>query len=163
MNIKIKKNGFLTYKNFKYKCSLGCKGLKIKKKEGDEITPKGKYTLGKLYYRKDRIKNIFTKLEKKIITKNSGWCHDVSSVYYNKEIKITSNLKHEKLHRKDHKYDILIVINYNTNPIIAGKGSAIFLHLTKNYSKTKGCVAITKRDLVELIKYINKKTKIFIG
>ena len=163
MNIKIKKNGFLTYKNFKYKCSLGYKGLKTKQKEGDEVTPKGRYTLGKLYYRKDRIKNIFTKLEKKIITKKIGWCHDVNSVYYNKEIKIPSKLKHEKLHRKDHRYDILIVINYNKNPIIAGKGSAIFLHLTTNYKQTKGCVAIIKKDLIKLLKFINKRTKIFIG
>ena len=69
----------------------------------------------------------------------------------------------EKLFRKDHMYDYLIVINYNTKKIIPGKGSAIFIHLTKNYHPTAGCIALKKHDFIILLKLINNKTKILIS
>ena len=72
------------------------------------------------------------------------------------------NNNDEKLYRKDYKYDLLIPINYNTKPIIKNKGSAIFIHLTKNYKKTAGCVALSKKDFLILLKLINSKTKIKI-
>ena len=91
-----------------------------------------------------------------------GWCDDVTSKFYNKEMKINKNIKHEKLYRNDHVYDYLIVINYNTKKIKLGKGSAIFLHLTKNYKKTLGCVAVKKKDFLIILKLITKNTKIKI-
>jgi L,D-peptidoglycan transpeptidase YkuD (ErfK/YbiS/YcfS/YnhG family) len=91
-----------------------------------------------------------------------GWCDDVNSKYYNKPINIKKNIKHEKLYRKDYKYDLLIPINYNTKPVVKKKGSAIFIHLTKNYKKTVGCVALSKKDFLILLKLINSKTKIKI-
>ena len=83
--------------------------------------------------------------------------------YYNKEIKIKKKVRCEKLFRKDHKYDYLIVINYNTKKIIPNKGSAIFIHLTKNYYPTAGCIALKKQDFIILLKLINNKTKIVIS
>ena len=91
-----------------------------------------------------------------------GWCDDPNSNYYNKEIKINNNFKYEKLFRKDNYYDYFIVINYNTKKIIPFKGSAIFIHLTNNYKKTAGCIALKKKDFLILIKLITKKTKIKI-
>ena len=92
-----------------------------------------------------------------------GWCNDSKSKFYNKEIQINNQkIKHEKLFRKDHSYDYLIVINYNTKKIIPSKGSAIFIHLTKNYKKTAGCIALKKKDFLILTKIINNKTKIKI-
>ena len=64
--------------------------------------------------------------------------------------------------RKDYKYDYVIPINYNTKNTKIGKGSAIFIHLSKNYKKTAGCIALKKKDLLILLKLINKKTKIRI-
>jgi L,D-peptidoglycan transpeptidase YkuD (ErfK/YbiS/YcfS/YnhG family) len=130
--------------------------------EGDKKTPKGIFSIGNLYYRKDRISKFETKLKTIQIKKRMGWCDDINNKYYNKPIKIKKNIKHEKLFRKDHKYDLLIPINYNTKPIIKNKGSAIFIHLTKNYKKTAGCVAISKKDFLILLKLINSKTKIKI-
>jgi L,D-peptidoglycan transpeptidase YkuD (ErfK/YbiS/YcfS/YnhG family) len=93
-----------------------------------------------------------------------GWCDDVSSNYYNKQIKISKKIGHEKLHRKDNLYDIIVVLNYNLNPIIKGKGSAIFLHVAKkNYNKTQGCIALKKNELLSLISKIKKNTQIRIG
>tara|TARA_Y100001970_G_C13990424_1_gene727935 strand:- start:437 stop:928 length:492 start_codon:yes stop_codon:yes gene_type:complete len=162
MIIKQKNKDTLIVDEFTFKCSIGKKG-KIKHKiEGDKCTPKGKFNIGTLYYRADRVPKPITKLKIKIIEKNMGWCTDPKSNFYNKVIKINKKLKHEKLFRKDFKYNYIIVIEYNTHKIIPNKGSAIFLHLTKNYKPTIGCIALKERDLLILLKIINKKTKIHI-
>ena len=162
--IIVKKSGYLKYKNFKFRCALGKAGIKQKEKEGDFITPKGKFKLIKIYYRSDRIKKISSVLKKIKIKKNMGWCDDVSSNYYNKQIKINKKFSHEKLYRKDNVYDIVVVLNYNLNPIIKGKGSAIFLHVAKkNYKKTQGCIALKKNELLNLVSKIKRNTQIKIG
>ena len=162
--IIVKKSGYLKYKNFKFLCALGKRGIKQKEKEGDFVTPKGKFKLLKVYYRSDRIKKINTPLKKIEIKKNMGWCNDVSSKYYNKQIKINKKINYEKLYRKDNVYDIIVVLNYNLKPIIKGKGSAIFLHVAKrNYKKTLGCIALKKNELLYLLSKIKKNTQIKIG
>ena len=162
MNIKIKKNGFLFLAKNKIKCSIGKNGIKLKKKEGDKATPKGFFSIGKLYYRKDRVKIDAHSLKKRIIKKNMGWCHDICHKKYNQEIIFKSHQEAEKLYRKDHRYDILLVINSNNFPIKKGLGSAIFLHLTRNYKSTNGCVAVKMKDFKFILKNINKKSKILI-
>ena len=162
--IIVKKSGYLKYKNLKFPCALGKAGIKKKKKEGDNITPKGIFRLIEVYYRSDRIKNIKTSLKKNKIKKNMGWCDDPKSKSYNKLIKIPSSEKHERLYRNDHLYDIVITINYNMNPTIKNKGSAIFLHITKgSYKKTKGCIALKRGDLIQLVSKIRKNTKIKVN
>ena len=162
--IIVKKSGYLKYKNFNFRCALGKGGIKQKEKEGDFITPKGKFKLIKIYYRSDRIKKISSVLKKIKIKKNMGWCDDVSSNYYNKQIKINKKFSHEKLYRKDNVYDIVVVLNYNLNPINRGKGSAIFLHVAKkNYKKTQGCIALKKNELLNLVSKIKRNTQIKIG
>jgi L,D-peptidoglycan transpeptidase YkuD (ErfK/YbiS/YcfS/YnhG family) len=162
--IIVKKSGYLNYKNFKFRCALGKNGIRQKEREGDFVTPKGKYKLIKIYYRADRIKKVNSPLKKIKIKKNMGWCDDVNSKYYNKQIKINKKISHEKLYRKDNVYDIVVVLNYNINPIIKGKGSAIFLHVAKkNYKKTQGCIALKKSELLNLVFKIKKNTQIKIG
>ena len=149
--------------DYRIKCSIGKRGIKKKRTEGDKSTPKGIFKIKYLLYRKDRLSGIRTKLKKYSIKKNMGWCDDVNSKKYNKLIILPSNLKHEKLYIKDHIYDLVIVINYNMNPIVKNKGSAIFLHIAKkNYSPTKGCVAISKKNMIILLKNLGKKNKIII-
>jgi L,D-peptidoglycan transpeptidase YkuD (ErfK/YbiS/YcfS/YnhG family) len=162
MKIIIIEKDTLLYDEFKFKCSIGKNGKTTKKIEGDNKTPKGLYTLGPLYYRKDRLPKLSTKLKKIEIMKNFGWCDDVKSKFYNKPIKTNINVRHEKLYRKDKKYDLLIPIEYNSKRPKKNKGSAIFLHLTSNYKKTQGCVAIKEKDMLILLYLINKKTKIKI-
>jgi L,D-peptidoglycan transpeptidase YkuD (ErfK/YbiS/YcfS/YnhG family) len=162
MNIIIKKH-YLLFKGYKLKCSIGKSGIKYSKKEGDLATPKGIFKLGTLYYRKDRTKYIKTKLNKIIIKKNMGWCDDIKSKYYNKEVRFPFKYSAEKLYIKKKFYDILINIKYNSYSTKKNKGSAIFLHLTnKKYKPTKGCVAIQKKDLIKILPFITKKTKINI-
>ena len=162
MKIIIIKKDTLLYDEFKFKCSIGKNGRTTKKIEGDNKTPKGLYALGPLYYRKDRISKLLTKLKKIEIKKNFGWCDDVNSKFYNKPIEINGKVGHEKLYRNDKKYDILIPIEYNSKKPKKNKGSAIFIHLTTNYKKTQGCVAIKEKDMLILLKLIDKKTKIKI-
>jgi len=162
MQIIIIEKDTLLYDEFKFKCSIGKNGKTSKKIEGDNKTPKGLYALGPLYYRKDRLPKLSTKLKKIEIMKNFGWCDDVKSKFYNKPIKTNINVRHEKLYRNDKKYDLLIPIEYNSKKTKKNKGSAIFLHLTSNYKKTQGCVAIKEKDMLILLNLINKKTKIKI-
>jgi len=162
--IIVRNNGYLEYKNFKFRCALGKAGVKTKIKEGDNITPKGTYKILNIYYRKDRIKKIKSLINKIKINKNMGWCDDTLSKYYNKQIKLPSKFSHEILYRKDNIYDIVCVINYNINPTLKNKGSAIFLHITKkNYQRTKGCIALKKSHLITLLSIIKKNTKIKIS
>jgi L,D-peptidoglycan transpeptidase YkuD (ErfK/YbiS/YcfS/YnhG family) len=162
--IIVKKSGYLKYKNFKYRCALGKAGVNKKIKEGDGITPKGVFKITKIYYRADKIRNIKTNIKKIKITKNMGWCDDPFSRFYNKQIKLPSKFSHEKLYRNDDLYDLIAVINYNTNPIIKNKGSAIFMHVSKNsYKKTKGCIALKKKNLINIVTKVNKNTKIKIN
>lgn len=160
--IIINKSGNLKYKDLKFKCTLGKAGINVKKREGDNITPQGTYKIRKVYYRKDRIKKLFSKFKLIQIRKTMGWCDDSKSKNYNKLIKLPSKFSHEKLFRKDNIYDLIIPLNYNTKNIKKNKGSAIFIHVAnKKFSPTKGCVALKKKDLIYLIKNItNNKVKI---
>ena len=161
MILKLINKDTLIIDEFKFKCCIGKKGLKNNKIEGDKGTPKGKFELGTLYWRKDRINKIETSLNKKIIRKNMHWCNDINSSNYNKEI-TNRKIKSEKLFRKDNKYDCLILIKYNYKRPIKNKGSAIFLHLTKDYKKTAGCIAVNKKDFFIIAKILTKKSKIVI-
>ena len=163
MTITLKNKDTLIIDDFKLKCCLGKGGLKKNKIEGDYSTPIGKFEIGKLYWRADRVKKPDTKLICKKIKKNMGWCTDIKNKSYNKEIKINNKVKHEKLYRKDFKYNYFIVLKYNYKKTIKGKGSAIFIHLTKNYYKTAGCLALVEKDFLILAKLTNKKSKIIIN
>ena len=162
MNITIYNKNTLLFDKFKFKCSIGKKGVSSNKKEGDFKTPKGIFSLGSVFYRKDKIPQLSTKLKKIPIKKNMGWCNDINSKFYNKLIHNHLKVSQEKMFRNDSKYDLLIVINYNIKKAIRNKGSAIFIHLTKNYQKTQGCIALKKKDLLILLRIINNKTKIKI-
>ena len=145
------KNGFLTYQNHKYKCSIGYNGLTNDKSEGDGCTPIGTFKINKILYRPDKINNYKFNLDSEIIEKKNGWCDDIESDLYNQKINFPFNQSAEHLYRNDDLYDIVCVIDFNLNPIIRGKGSAIFLHVaSEDYSPTHGCVAIKKNDLLKL-------------
>ncbi len=163
MTVFVKNKHTLQVDDFQFNCCIGEKGSTINKKEGDKKTPKGTFEIENLYFRKDRIKKPSTSLKCVEIKKNMGWCNDINiPKKYNKLIKINSSLRHEKLTRKDHKYDLLIPIKYNFKKPIPGNGSCIFIHLTKNYRPTAGCIALKEKDFLIMLKLIKKNTKIKI-
>ena len=158
MDVILKKK-FIYFKDYKAKCAIGKRGITSKKMEKDKCTPKGRFKFKYIFYRKKRVHNIHSKLKLIPIKNNFGWCDDVKSKYYNKFIKFPFKYKAEKLYRRENVYDIIVVIDYNLNPVKKNKGSAIFLHVAKNnYSPTLGCVALSKYDLKVLISMINKNT-----
>ncbi len=162
MHILINKK-YITFGKFKAKCSIGKGGISNKRKEGDLITPKGKYGIKYILYRKDRVKKIQTKIKKIIINKKMGWCDDPQSKHYNKLIKLPFNYVHEKLYKKENIYDIVLVLNFNMNPISKNRGSAIFIHVAnKNYKKTQGCIALKKIHLLKIIEEFKNNTQIKI-
>ena len=163
MTIFLKNKHTLQIEDFQFKCCIGKKGLALKKREGDKKTPKGTFTIEHLYFRADRIKKPSTALKCIKIKKSMGWCDDIRfPKKYNKLIKIKKNIKHEKLKRIDHKYDLLIPIKYNFTKPKIGLGSCIFIHLTKNYKPTAGCVGLNKKDFFIMLKLIKKNYKIKI-
>ena len=116
-----------------------------------------------LYYRKDRLNKPETILKCVKITKYLGWCDDLNfPMKYNKLITVNNDVNHEKLLRKDHKYDLLIPIKYNFKNPKVGRGSCIFIHLTNNYKPTAGCIALKKKDFLIMLKLIRKNSVIKI-
>lgn len=163
MTIVVKNKHTLIFGDFKFKCCVGKNGFSKNKYEGDKKTPTGRYALGSLYFRKDRKKPPETKLKVFEIRKHMGWCNDINSLNkYNKLINFNSKLKCERLFRHDYKYDFLIPIKYNWNKPKIGRGSAIFIHLTKNYRPTAGCIGLSEKDFLIMVKLLRKKTKIQI-
>jgi len=160
--IIVNKRGTLKYKRKIYRCSIGKNGLSNNKIEGDNCSPTGIFTLGKLYVRTDRIKNIETKFKYVPIKKNMAWSDDPDSPNYNK-LFFTSKSHKEKLFRTDNIYDLVLVINYNIFPTIAYNGSAIFIHIAKrNFDPTNGCIAIKKSDFKEILITLKPSDKIKI-
>ena len=162
MRIILKNKETLLYDDFEFRCSIGKNGTTSNKIEGDKKTPKGIFSLGPVFYRKDRIKDLDTKLKKIKINRLMGWCDDVKNQKYNKLIKVNKKIRHEKLFQKKIDYDLIIPIKYNFKKTKKNKGSAIFIHVTRDYKKTLGCIALKKNDLLILLKLINKNTKIQI-
>ena len=116
-----------------------------------------------LLRRKDRLKKPKTSLKCIQIKEDMGWCNDIRyPKKYNKLIKIEKKIRHEKLKRKDYKYDLLIPIECNFKRPITGMGSCIFIHLTKNYTPTAGCIALKEKDFLIMLKLIKKNSKIKI-
>ena len=163
MTIIIKNKGYLIFDDFRFRCCVGKKGFSNDKFEGDMKTPIGEFSLENLYFRKDRKKIPKTRLKIIKIKKNMGWCNDIKSKKnYNKLIKMNSKFRAEKLFRSDYKYDFFIPIKYNWGGKNIGKGSAIFIHITKNYKPTAGCIGLSEKDFLILVKLVKRNTKVKI-
>ena len=163
MSMRIKSN-YLLYNGNKYKCSIGNGGFRDKKKEGDGCTPIGVFHITDILYREDKIKNLVTNYNLQKISPSDGWCDDPKSKHYNTKIKFPFANSAEELFRQDDRYDIICVTNHNQNPIISGAGSAIFIHVaSEDYSATAGCIALSLKDLTEILSTITKKTELFFG
>jgi len=141
----------LTCGAMSFACSIGPGGTTRRKLEGDASTPSGYWPLRYLMYRPDRLPRPPTRLPVMIIRPDLGWCDDPSSRHYNTLVTLPFVASHETLWRKDHLYDLVIVLGHNDDPPVAGKGSAIFMHLRRpDCSATQGCIALDQRDLLKI-------------
>jgi L,D-peptidoglycan transpeptidase YkuD (ErfK/YbiS/YcfS/YnhG family) len=165
-NIVIKKKGeayIVEYGEAFFYCVIGKNGVTSDKKEGDWMTPVGTFNIQEVFYRKDRVEAFPCDFELNPISEDDGWCDDSVSPEYNHFVKIPYPFSTENLWREDDLYDIVVVLDYNSDPVIPGKGSAIFIHIAKEGMQyTKGCVALKKDDLIKLLDLIHKDTQVQI-
>ena len=134
------------------RCALGRSFIGVKQREGDGVTPRGRWRLKKVLFRADRLAVPQTVLTCQSIERNDGWCDDPGDAAYNQPIKLPYRASFEDLWRDDALYDIVVELGYNDDPVIANKGSAIFLHIAQpGYGDTEGCVALAPDDLLALL------------
>lgn len=141
-----------------FTCALGKGGIRTDKREGDGATPVGDFRLGRVFYRADRLATApETGLETIQTKPDMGWCDDPVHPDYNTLITLPHPAHHERLWRDDHVYDVVVEVHYNTQPVVPGRGSAIFIHVAKpGYTPTEGCVALEINDLLEILRICNE-------
>ncbi len=156
--------GWLTAGGQTVPVALGRGGIRANKHEGDGGTPRGEFYPVRLWWRADRHPRPATFLPVRAIGPEDAWCEDPSDRHYNQPVRLKSKQGGDRLKRDDHLYDFIVEIDHNTRPCIAGRGSAIFLHLARpNFSPTSGCVSMTKGAMLRLLKRLGPETKIVIG
>ena len=147
----------------KKRAAIGPAGIAIKGGEGDGITPRGRFPVREIFYRADRIPAPRTSLPLRKIEKDDGWCDAPDDPNYNRLVKLPYPASAEHMWREDHLYDLVAVLGYNDDPVVPGKGSAIFLHLAKpDYSPTHGCVALAYDDLLKAIEQLQPGDQVVI-
>jgi L,D-peptidoglycan transpeptidase YkuD (ErfK/YbiS/YcfS/YnhG family) len=158
------RRGWLTAGGRPVPVSLGRGGIKADKREGDGATPRGVFHPLRLWWRADRLPRPQTLLPIRPIMAADGWCEDPGDRHYNQPVRIAAGRPGDRLRRDDHLYDLIIEIDHNTRPRVAGRGSAVFLHLARdNFGPTAGCVAMTRPALLRLLARIGPRTRIEIG
>jgi L,D-peptidoglycan transpeptidase YkuD (ErfK/YbiS/YcfS/YnhG family) len=156
--------GWLTDDHNTIPVALGRSGIKANKREGDGATPHGIFHPLRLWWRPDRYPRPQTLLPVRAITAADGWCEDPAARNYNRAVRLDRDSGADRLSREDHLYDYIIEIDQNTRPRIAGRGSAVFLHLARpNFGPTAGCVAMTRPAMLRLLARLGPRTKIVIG
>ncbi|MBA4274375.1 MAG: hypothetical protein C0436_01845 [Alphaproteobacteria bacterium] len=146
-----------------FDCVIGKQGKTPTKQEGDGKTPCGTFPLRQLLYRADRVKKPITGLPVQPIKREDGWCDDPAHPAYNTHIVLPFSARHEVLWREDSAYDYVVVIGYNDNPVKAGAGSAIFMHLMQPDGRgTEGCVALSSKDMQEVLALLGPRSTITI-
>jgi L,D-peptidoglycan transpeptidase YkuD (ErfK/YbiS/YcfS/YnhG family) len=156
--------GWLTVDGQTIPVALGRGGIRANKREGDGGTPKGIFRPIRLWWRADRHPRPRTFLPVRPIMPQDAWCEDPADRHYNQPIRLAGDAGGDRLTRSDHLYDFIIEIDHNTRPRIAGRGSAVFLHLARdNFGPTAGCVAMTQPAMLHLLRRIGPRTRIEIG
>jgi L,D-peptidoglycan transpeptidase YkuD (ErfK/YbiS/YcfS/YnhG family) len=142
---------------------LGRSGVRANKYEGDGATPRGRFRLVRLWWRADRHPRPRTLLPANPITPDLAWCEDTADRRYNRPFRRSPADGGDRLWREDHLYDFVIEIDHNSRPRVAGRGSAVFVHVARpNRGPTAGCVALTTNDIVRLLARLGPATRIAI-
>ncbi len=164
MDIQVRPPGVLIWRGRRVRCALGRGGLSADKREGDGATPEGCFPLRRVMYRADRVDRPRTALPVGELRADDGWCDDPEDARYNRLIRLPSASGHEILWREDEIYDVVVVLGFNDDPVVAGRGSAIFLHVaTPGYAPTGGCVAVALPDLLSLLGDCDENTRLCIS
>jgi L,D-peptidoglycan transpeptidase YkuD (ErfK/YbiS/YcfS/YnhG family) len=143
--------------------ALGRRGVRADKREGDGATPRGRFLPLRLWWRGDRLPRPSTLLPARRIGRADAWCEDPRDRRYNQPFRRSANEPGDRLWRDDGLYDIFIEINHNARPRVAGRGSAVFVHVARpGFAPTAGCIALRRHDLLLLLRRITPKTRIIV-
>jgi L,D-peptidoglycan transpeptidase YkuD (ErfK/YbiS/YcfS/YnhG family) len=158
-----RRQGWLAAGSWRIPVALGRSGIKANKREGDGATPAGRYRLVRLWWRSDRLPRPRTLLPFRPIKASDGWCEDPADRRYNRAIRLLPGQAGDRLGRSDALYDMIIEIDHNTRPRIAGRGSAVFIHVARaNLAPTAGCIAMPAPAMRQLLSRLGPKTRIII-
>jgi L,D-peptidoglycan transpeptidase YkuD (ErfK/YbiS/YcfS/YnhG family) len=153
----------LKWRGQTYRCAIGRAGIVATKREGDHASPLGCFALRRVLYRADRLAAPQTALPVAAIDPDDGWCDAPEDTAYNQPVTLPYRASAEMLWREDHLYDVVVVLGHNDSPVVAGCGSAIFMHIAQaDYSPTEGCVALAQEDLLGVLSDCDLQTQICI-
>jgi L,D-peptidoglycan transpeptidase YkuD (ErfK/YbiS/YcfS/YnhG family) len=156
--------GWLTAGPLTVPVALGRGGIRANKREGDGGTPRGRFRLVRLWWRADRGPRPRTLLPVRPITGTDAWCEDPRDRHYNRPIRLAPGRDGDRLRRHDHLYDVIIELDHNTRPRVAGRGSAVFIHVARpGFGPTAGCVALRAGSLFRLLERLGPAAVIEIG
>lgn len=163
MDIVVTPDGQLGFGDRRWRCALGRGGIVADKREGDGGTPVGTFPLRRLLYRPDRVAAPETRLPARALTPADGWCDDPGDPAYNRPVTLPFAGGHEKMWRDDGIYDVVVILGHNDDPPMAGRGSAIFLHVARpDYRPTEGCVALALDDLRTVLADCGPETRLTV-
>lgn len=156
--------GWLSADGWTVPVALGRGGILANKREGDGGTPRGIFHPRQLWWRADRHRRPTTLLPTRPIRPEDAWCEDPHDRHYNRPLRLGHDQGGDRLTRDDHLYDFIVEIDHNATPRIAGRGSAVFLHLARrDFSPTAGCVSMTRSSMLRLLRRMSTQTQIIIG
>lgn len=156
--------GWLTAGPLAFPVALGHGGILANKREGDGATPRGIFRLRRLWWRADRDPRPITALPVRRIGASDAWCEDPEDRRYNRPIRIPANQPGDRLRRADQLYDLIIEIDHNTQPRVARRGSAVFIHVARpGLAPSAGCITMPKARLRALLRNLGPRTRIVIG
>ena len=153
--IAVTSPGRLTWRDHRYRCAIGVTGVTGRKREADGATPLGCFAMRRILYRADRLAAPPSDLPAAPLSPDDGWCDDPADPAYNRLVKLPHAASAETLWRSDGLYDVIVVLGYNDDPVVAGCGSAIFLHVAAaDFAPTRGCVALARHHLLAVLQGI---------
>jgi L,D-peptidoglycan transpeptidase YkuD (ErfK/YbiS/YcfS/YnhG family) len=145
------------------RAAIGPGGIALKGGEGDGITPRGSWPVREVFYRADRMPAPKTALPLRAISQDDGWCDAPGDANYNRLVKLPYPASAETLWRQDHLYDLVVVLGFNDDPVVPGKGSAIFLHLARpDFLPTHGCVALAREDVIAAVEQLRPGDQVVV-
>lgn len=155
---------YLDVGSWRYRCSIGRLGMTRQKREGDGRTPLGRFPILAWRFRPEGVIRARPVASWRLIRADDGWCDDLRSGSYNREIKLPSRLCHEHMWRDDKKYDVVGIMDYNIRQRKIGFGSAIFFHLCSDeFESTAGCVALSASDMRKILPRLAKGAALVIA
>lgn len=164
MDLLVSADGTALWGKNRLRCALGRGGVGTGKREGDGRTPEGAWPMRRLLYRADRLARPTTRLPAAPLAPQDGWCDDPADPCYNRPVRLPYGARAEALWREDGVYDLIVPLGYNDDPVIAGGGSAIFLHVARpDYAATEGCVGLAQADLLAVLRSADARTRVVIS